>query len=389
MSGDPEGELAALLPRLIRDSRIHFIDNLRSALIALVILHHTAVPFGGIGSWHYISPYPSSRASKALLSLFVALNQTFFMGTLFFLAGHFSSIAVERKTWRAFCADKLKRLGIPVVAYMIAIHPIVLVLVQLARRGSVWSTLTNYYLHLQDGVRGPIWFIAVLLVFDLVYVTIKTCVPPFKFVPSSASQYRAAAFLGITVVIISSFFIRIRYPVGRTLWPLSLQLAYTPQYVFAYLSGTCLSKIQQYLLVSHPERALFLAYLGAIASVSLVGGIGALIGVNDGYGGGMNLFALFYAVWNELCFYFIGTAWFSWFHDGDRTIRRWSTTARYSYGAYIVHAVVVVSLQILVDGAMGELDGILKAIIIGPPAVVISWAACWVLVKIPPVGKII
>lgn len=102
MSRDPEGELAALLPRLIRDSRIHYIDNLRSALVALVVFHHSALAFGGIGSWPYTSPRHAPESSR-VLSVFVAVNQSYFMGLLFFLSGHFSAIAASRKSWTAFC----------------------------------------------------------------------------------------------------------------------------------------------------------------------------------------------------------------------------------------------------------------------------------------------
>ncbi|KAJ6558519.1 acyltransferase 3 [Mycena vulgaris] len=380
MRGDPESELAALLPRLVRDARIHFLDNLRSAIIALVIFHHSALSFGGIGSWPYLSPYHAPESSLILVA-FEAVNQSYFMGMMFFLSGHFSAIAATNKSWQAFCLDKLKRLGIPVVVYTIVLHPLILVIVWGSQHRSIFPALTEYWSSL-NGVRGPVWFLAVLLFFDLIYIAVRTCLPPFSFLlPTSAARFRATAVVCISTVIVCSFLIRMSHPVGRTSPPLGLQLAYAPQYVLAYISGTCLSYIQQYILVSRPARALALAYLVAIISIAAVMAIPFK----------WNMFRRgadpVYAVWNELCFYFIGTALFSLFHDSEYTTRKWGNTARYSYGAFLLHAIVVVALQILLDSS--AVNGVVKTVMVGALGVCLSWAAAWVLVRLPGVGNIV
>ncbi|KAF7375952.1 Acyltransferase 3 [Mycena sanguinolenta] len=381
MSGDPEGELAALLPRLIRDSRIHYIDNLRSTLIALVIFHHACLPFAGIGMWYYTSPHHPSMSSPVLIA-FVAVNQSYFMGLLFFLGGHWSSYAADRKPWNTFCVDKLKRLGIPAVVYTLFVEPLVGYIGR-EHDKPIFSALFTYWASLR-GVRGPVWFIAVLLFFDLIYITVRTCLPSLSLlVPKSAAQYRAAAVVGISTVIVSSYFIRKSHPAGVVTPPLGIQLAYATQYVLAYISGTCLSRIQQYLLVSsHPGRALALAYLFAFISLGLIS-IPAKFGMTW-------LFEVLYAIWNELCFYFIGTALYSFFHDWSHTTKRWGNTARHSYGAYLLHALVVVCLQILVDvGRPGLVYGLIKTLVVGTLGVGISWAAAWVLIRVPGVGDIL
>ncbi|KAJ7690638.1 acyltransferase 3 [Mycena rosella] len=387
MSRDPEGELAALLPRLIRETRIHFLDNLRSSLIALVIFHHAALPFGGVGSWPYSSPYHTPESSL-ILSLFIAVNQTYFMALLFFISGHWSAVAATNKTWDAFCLDKLKRLGIPVVVYTLLLHPLVLVLVRWSQHAAVVPALVAYWSGL-NGVRGPVWFIAVLLFFDLIYIAVRTCLPPFSFLlPTSAARFKVTAVVGISLVIVSSFLIRLSHPVGRASPPLELQLAYAPQYVFAYISGTCLSYIQQYFLVSRPGRALVISYLVAILSITALAIPFKL--TSHLFFGGANPVALFYAIWNELCFYFIGTALFSLFHDSEYATRRWGSTARYSYAAFLLHPIVVVALQVLVDSSGGAaLNGVIKTLAVGALGVCLSWAAGWAVVQIPGVGKII
>ncbi|KAJ7251822.1 hypothetical protein B0H12DRAFT_1234087 [Mycena haematopus] len=380
MSADPEGELAALLPRLIRDSRVHFIDNLRSALVALVILHHACLPFGGIGMWYYVSPYHASMSSPILIT-FVAVNQSYFMGLLFFLSGHWSSLAADRKHWRAFCTDKLIRLGVPAVVYTLFLGPLVLGIGRWKEHTPIFSALLTYWTSLR-GVRGPVWFTATLLFFDLIYIMVRTFLPPLGFlVPKSAAQYRVTAVVCIFTTIVSSYFIRKSHPIGVVTPPLDIQLAYASQYVLAYVSGTCLSRIQQYLLVSsHPGRALALAYLFAIISLGVIS-IPLKFGMKW-------LFEVFYAAWNELCFYFIGTALYSVFHDWSYTTRRWGSTARYSYGAYLLHPLVVVPLQILVDIRGGLVYGVIKSLLVGAIGVCGSWIAAWILLRVPGVGKI-
>ncbi|KAJ7128925.1 hypothetical protein C8R43DRAFT_685260 [Mycena crocata] len=387
MSRDPEGELAALLPRLIRDSRVHFLDNLRTALTALVLFHHAALPFGGFGSWPYVSPYHPTGSSTFLVT-FVAVNQSYFMGMLFFLSGHFSAIAATNKSWRAFCLDKLKRLGIPVVAYTLFLHPLVVILVLWSRNASIFPALLDYWRNLR-GVTGPVWYPAVLLCFDLIYITCRTYLPSVSFlIPKSSARYRVTAVVCISTVIVSSFFIRLSHPVGRASPPLGLQLAYASQYVLAYVSGTCLSYIQQYMLVSRPARSLALAHLVAFFSIAVMAMLGGLI--LNVFAGGWNLWALFYAIWNELCFYFIGTALFSFFHASPHTTKKWGNTARYSYGAFLLHSIVIVALQILVDKSVrGTVDGVVKTVVVGTLGVCISWAATWALIRIPGVGKIV
>ncbi|KAK7057431.1 acyltransferase 3 [Favolaschia claudopus] len=384
MSDNPESELAALLPRLIRDARVHFIDNLRSTLVALVIFHHAALPFGGIGFWPYISPHHPPQSSITL-SIFVAVNQSYFMGMLFALSGHFSALSASRKSWAAFCSDKLKRLGIPIVVSTLLIFPLGLAIVWWANQTPIQPALISYYRNL-NGARGPVWYLAVLLCFDLVYITVRKFFPPFSFlVPRSVARYRVTVVVCLATVIIGSYLIRLPYPVGRVLPPLGLQLAYALQYVLAYIAGTCLTTIEPYFLVkSNPGRVLVLSYVLAVLSL-------VAISIPLQYGHKW-LFDMLYACWNELCFYFLGTALYSFFHASSHTTKRWGNTARYSYGAYIIHALVIVLLQILADNTIGPglvFGGVIKTLVVGAVGVVLSWAAAWVLIRIPEVGRII
>lgn len=60
--------------------RLLYIDNLRILLTVLVILQHLGITYGGPGDWFYNEPGQLSDISTILMTLFLAINQSFFMG---------------------------------------------------------------------------------------------------------------------------------------------------------------------------------------------------------------------------------------------------------------------------------------------------------------------
>lgn len=67
-----DGPPAARIP----PPKLHYVDNCRSCLTALVILHHTACSYGGIGRNVYQSSLHSQASSTALVGL-NGFNQSF------------------------------------------------------------------------------------------------------------------------------------------------------------------------------------------------------------------------------------------------------------------------------------------------------------------------
>jgi hypothetical protein len=85
-------------------------------MTALVILHHTAITYGGPGGWFWRENETSAAPSSLLFTLFCATNQAYFMGFFFLLAGYFTPRALERKGYKAFLRDRVLRLGLPLLA---------------------------------------------------------------------------------------------------------------------------------------------------------------------------------------------------------------------------------------------------------------------------------
>src|SRR5579863_4315486 len=145
-----------------------YIDRLRGVMTAMVILHHTAITYGAPGGWFWTEVKPSSALSSLLLTLFCTTNQAYFMGFFFLLAGYFTPASLDRKGYGQFILDRLIRLGIPLLAFIVFLGPLTAALVTAAQGDGFWSTFAAIC-HRKEIIVGPLWFAEALLGFSLSY----------------------------------------------------------------------------------------------------------------------------------------------------------------------------------------------------------------------------
>src|SRR5271170_3762294 len=93
--------------------RAYYIDRIRVVLTALVVLHHSAITYGAPGGWYYRELPTTASITGILFTFFVSLNQAYFMGFFFLIAGYFTPASYDRKGPLRFAVDRLIRLGIP------------------------------------------------------------------------------------------------------------------------------------------------------------------------------------------------------------------------------------------------------------------------------------
>ena len=163
----------------MQSSRMLYIDNLRTLVIALVIVLHVCSTYGGEDSWYYKEGHPDIITSS-VLTVCTAMVGVFPMGLLFLIAGYFTPASYEHKgTWR-FLKDRLLRLGIPMLFFDFIIQPILIYTVDVSVNGydgTFRKMLKDYYGSFHIGT-GPLWFVEALLIFTLVYVLWKQVVCP-------------------------------------------------------------------------------------------------------------------------------------------------------------------------------------------------------------------
>ncbi len=214
-------------------ARLFYLDNLRIYLIVLVILHHAAIAYGGVGDWSVKDP-SVDILSPLFLTFFTAVNQSYFMSAFFLLAGYFTPPAIERKGVGYFLKDRLIRLGIPIIIYSSLIINLNQVFLGVWMRGRPFRWLFKYQ-------PGHLWFLQALLLFAVIYVLCRFVMnrtmvkQPLQFY-SDRFPSDSVLILSVVFLTVLTFAVRIKFPVGKWIFP-GFQLAHFVHYAFSFFVG--------------------------------------------------------------------------------------------------------------------------------------------------------
>jgi glucan biosynthesis protein C len=137
--------------------RLYYLDNLRVAVIILVIAHHVGQAYGPTGGWWPIQ----EEARSSLLGPFFTVNRSFFMSLFFMISGYFTVMSFRSKGAGAFLKDRMLRLGIPTLVFGLIMIPMQLFVFAPADgpRPSVFPIDV-----------GHLWFLEHLIIFSAGYV---------------------------------------------------------------------------------------------------------------------------------------------------------------------------------------------------------------------------
>src|SRR6516165_10857855 len=135
-------------------SRLTYIDNLRVALTALVVVHHAGQAYGLGGFWYYEAP-----ERTPYLGAFFTVNASFFMGLYFVVSAYFTPASFDRKGPAAFLKDRLLRLGVPLAFFFLAVIPALMYFYYLNFRPYGPIGFVDYYTQIYFGAgrRPPDW----------------------------------------------------------------------------------------------------------------------------------------------------------------------------------------------------------------------------------------
>ena len=355
------------------------IDHLRIVLTVLVILHHCAIVYGGSGGWYWKQ---EPDGSNRLLILFNAVNQSYFMGFFFLLAGFYTPASYDRKGAWPFLADRLRRLGLPLLGYFFLVSPMTIALARTGEGHPFWS---GWWLmtKLKEFEPGPLWFAEALLIFAFAYAAWRRLTPGSARHLQAVPKFSTLALAAVGVGAVS-FLIRFFVPVGTNVgW---LQLGYFPPYVLLFVAG-CLAARAQLL-----ERVTFAeAKPWAIVSLVMFVLMPVVIVTHGGKGsfqGGWTFNAVFYAFWDPLIAWgiILTLLWFFRIYWATATPVS-AALAQRAYGAYIVHPPVLVGLCLLARSL--AIPPLLKFGLVGLAACASSFAVASLLLLIPGLKKIL
>lgn len=350
LAGGTRGTLA---PR----SRLPWVDHLRTLMILLVVNVHACVTYSHVGGWYVMSEREPSLAAKVPFIIWEAHLQSFFMGFLFFLAGYFAHGSLGRRGPAGFVRERLCRLGLPTLLFMLAIHPFILLGLNPWHRE--FPPFVDFY---RDFVRsgrflgasGPLWFTFALALFCLVLAiwralrpqSLQLAAPPppgTGGAPGAGKIWVFALSLGCI-----SFLVRLVQPIGTNI--LNMQLCFFAQYIAAFALGLRAARRGWLLPLASSAVARRAGWLALAGGPLVLLGL-MLAGVKDGvtaFAGGWHWQALGYAIWEQFAGVglSLGLLWlFSTKLECDLPVLRWM--ADRSFAVYVLHAPVLVALMML------------------------------------------
>ena len=355
--------------------RLFYIDNLKSNVIILVILHHIAIAYGALGDFPIVEA-ATDAVSPIILTLFTAINQSFFMSLFFLLSGFFTAASLTRKSKTSFIKDRLIRLGIPLIFYSIVMAPIVDFLI-LKSRGLPPSFNISYEI-------GPLWFIETILIFSLIYILIKSTKPMSLF-KNKFPTNKAITFAIVTLALLT-FIVRIFSPIGK--WTHVFQLAHMIHYIFAFYIGIVAFNNNWFENLKQFKIWKIVAIVNVIVLPLLMGASIAL-GLNQElFFGGFTWQSLLFSTWDTVSMMSIIISLLVIFKERfnkQNSIQKF-LSPNY-YGAYIFHTAIILALMIPLLSI--KLPSTVKGLIVAIIAIPSSFILTAIVRKIPGVKRVL
>jgi len=393
ISSENNGDSKEQAPdRSTSNSYLFFVDNLRIFLITLVVLHHLSITYGHSGGWYYYEGKPD-ELTTILFTIFNIINQAFFMGFFFLISGYFTPGSYERKGARLFLKDRLYRLGIPLLFFLMIIAPLlryVLAINVSHYEGSLWQFLAHYfesrYIKNFNLDSGPLWFLEALLLFAFGYALFKQWKhhrsrSPHRAPPKAPSNVLIAVFAVFLGII--SFIVRIWFPIGWNFDPLNFQLAFFPQYIVLFILGLAAYHRNWFTAISDSTGKFW--GNTAIALILLLPAMMLLLGGAEDptpFLGGVHWQALIYAVWEQaFCIAVVITLSVLFRKRFNYQGRLAKTMSASAYTVFLIHAPVAVFIALALKNI--SLHPLIKFPIVGLIVVVLCFLLGNLIRKLP------
>jgi surface polysaccharide O-acyltransferase-like enzyme len=378
---DPAGKKSG--PRLL------YIDNLRILVISLVIVSHCSITYGGPGGWYFTDP-ANAPGIPFVLAVIDTINQSFFMGFFTLVSAYFVLPSLLRKGREKFGHDRLIRLGIPLLFYVLVINPVLTILL-LAFGAPLPLPLATILNPVTGPAFGPMWFVWFLLLATGAYMLWTAYRPPaepgsvpLKPVPGIAAIAGFGLLLGIVTAVV-----RIFIPIGST-WLFNFQLPFFPQYIALFIVGIWAA--ENHWFDSIPDHLGKICTVVALALIAIEpffmysvlnspGGISLVTG-------GLHWQTIAYALWEQMACVMIITS-LIWVFSRRLNVQGPVTKAMAadSYTVYVFHPIVLVSLSLVFAGI--ALPQLAKFAVVLPLVIAFSFILAHLIRSIPGVDRVL
>ena len=381
---------------LISHQRLLYLDHIKAVMVALVIALHVPVAFFLTG-WSGVRIPIEGVVGAGFIGFFnwyiYAIN-SFIMPMMFLISGYFVPRSVRKKGVMQYLKNRLIRLGIPFVIGLFIINNMSLLI------GRLSPSSPLEFLPLSDipfNRIGVLWFLMVLLVFDLIYcawVKLRgehSVVDTNSPVPTMHSWVISAVILG---------FIEVAMSTQTDLWAslrstplngLGFQGMHVFTYAFLFFTG-CKASFYHWFERLDPHLVIKWFRLSMFLLLSQFGVSMVLLNMTLTFNtdifknpASLILFGQFVypaIAWGVLSYLIM------WFHSHQDSFGQWLSVAGLnSYGAYVIHPMVLV-LVLMAVGFIG-LNPWLTALIAMILTTLFSFGFTGLLRRLPVVARIL
>ena len=372
--------------------RTLYLDQIKAVVVALVIALHVPMAFGGGWGWlgvHIPIEGTVGPFFKAFVPWYIYVINSFIMPMMFLISGYFVPRSVHKKGVVQYLRGRLLRLGTPLLAGMLVVNN-GLVLISRLSPASPFAELP--WNSLPFNTVMVLWFLVVLFVFDLLYCgwvtlreerfTVDTSVPT----PGRRSWLITAFVLGVLEMVMTA-----QTELWAALWRTPLNgLAAQGNHIFTYAflfffgckaSYHCwFERLDTRLIVWWFRLSIFivLGVLGLRLSLAFNANLADDFANNPLLG----YFLYPFIAWGILSYLMM------WFQRSEDRFGQWLATAGVnSYGAYIIHSLVLVVVLMAV-GFIG-IHPWLIAIVATVMSTIISFGIAGQLRRIPAVARVL
>jgi hypothetical protein len=370
-----------------------YVDNLKVLLIAGIIAAHAVLGYAGfISVWSYTEMREVTLSPVTETALFAVIGPFGFLliPLLFLVSGLLTPPSLDRKGLARFSRDRLLRLGVPFVLYVLLVQPAVMYAVGHplgVAAGSYWYEFLG-----SDGQidTGPLWFVGVLLIFSLAYAgwvaVRRSQTAPRAPVRITAQRVTLVAVAGAA----ASFLLRLLYPYGGESLA-DLNLWEWPACIVMFALGITASR--QGWTEAVPERlrreCRTVTLLAVVAMAAFLITIGALDQIDEAMGGWHWPAAVFAAV--EVTLGVFGSVWLLGVAQQHLTqSHRWAGPAvsRSAYAAFMLQTPILIALAVAARPL--PLPAEVKALLVATGGILSCFALAWLLIsRVPVIARIL
>jgi len=369
------------------------LDRARTFLTLVVLLHHAVIPYT-----HFGHTDPTSFFG---FDMIVLATDSFFMAMFFFLSGLFVWPGIARKGPLNYLSDRLLRLGLPFVICAFTIIPIAYYAISLRHHPEIgfseywWKTIT-----VGPWPSGPIWFLWVLLGFDVVACILYRLSPNMLDPINRLSLHgrrRPTVFFAVMLAVSAAFYTLGLVHYGPSSWfefgPFSVQHGRVMLYAsyFFFGAGIGVAQMDRGLLAADGRMSkvswdwMMLAIIPYCLLWALIFIKREILGnpspLPDWYEG---LYALCFTVFSVAILFLILAYFLRFKHSGSSMLDPMQADA---YGMFLVHYPIALWLQYWLFDY--DLPAIVKAAIGFLATVAFSWALTRALRQIPGAKKLL